>query len=113
MKMPTAETDLIETSILVQPEMAESPVVHRATVVSLSKTKTGTLLHRCLCLWVLALALYQFSETTADPDLWGHIVFGQQMLKSHAVERTEMYSWTANGQPFINHEYGADLIIGG
>src|SRR6266496_751597 len=59
---------------------------------------------------VWLLALYQFSETTADPDLWGHVVFGQQMLKARAVERTEIYSWTVNGQPFVNHEYGADLI---
>jgi hypothetical protein len=61
---------------------------------------------------VWALAIYQLSETTVDPDLFGHVVFGQQMLKAGAVQKTEIYSWTANGQPFINHEYGADLILG-
>ena len=70
-------------------------------------------LRAALCAWVLMLAIYQLAETTADPDLWGHVVFGQQMLKAGAIERTEMYSWTAYGQPFINHEYGADLILGG
>ena len=42
------------------------------------------------------------SEARLHPHLWGHVVFGQAMLKAHAIERTEIYSWTANGQPFIN-----------
>lgn len=75
--------------------------------------KSATLTRAALLAFVWLLALYQFSETTVDPDLWGHVVFGQQMLKSRAVERADIYSWTVNGQPFINHEYGADLILGG
>ncbi len=63
------------------------------------------------CAWVLALALYQFSENTADPDLWGHVVFGRQMVQSHTILTTETFSWTAHGQPFLNHEYGFDVII--
>jgi len=74
--------------------------------------KRTFLLQTALLVFVWVLALYQFSETTVDPDLWGHVVFGQQMLKARAVERVEIYSWTVNGRPFINHEYGADLILG-
>src|SRR4051812_32968595 len=65
-----------------------------------------------LCALVWALAVYQLSETTTDPDLFGHVAFGQQMLRSSSIQTTEIYSWTAKGQPFINHEYGADLILG-
>lgn len=75
--------------------------------------KAPALARVALLAFVWILALYQFSETTVDPDLWGHVAFGQQMLKAHAIERTDLYSWTVNGQPFINHEYGADLILGG
>lgn len=71
------------------------------------------LLKACFCAWVLALAVYQFAENTADPDLFGHVVFGQQMLQDRAVAKTEIYSWTAPGQPFFNHEFLADLILGG
>jgi hypothetical protein len=74
---------------------------------------TGAPARIALLAFVWTLALYQFSESTVDPDLWGHVVFGQQMLKTRAVERVEIYSWTVNGQEFINHEYGADLILGG
>src|SRR4029077_5794513 len=49
--------------------------------------KSATLTRAALLAFVWLLALYQFSETTVAPDLWGHVVFGQQMLKSRAVER--------------------------
>lgn len=74
--------------------------------------KRAVLTRFALLAFVWILAVYQFSETTVDPDLWGHVAFGQQMLKAHAIERADLYSWTVNGQPFINHEYGADLILG-
>src|SRR5260370_27724812 len=74
--------------------------------------KRAVLAHTALLVFVWVLAIYQFSETTVDPDLWGHVVFGQHMLKARAVERVENYSWTVHGQPFINHEYCADFILG-
>jgi len=78
----------------------------------ISITKPATLTRFALIAFVWLLAIYQFSETTVDPDLWGHVVFGQQMLKARAVERADLYSWTVKDQSFINHEYGADLILG-
>jgi hypothetical protein len=65
------------------------------------------------CALVLLLAIYQFSENTADPDLWGHVIFGQEMLQSHGIPKAEMYSWTAAGQPWINHESIAEISLGG
>jgi len=65
------------------------------------------------CALVVLLAAFQFSENTADPDLWGHIVFGQQMLQTGAIPRAEIYSWTAQGQPWINHEWLSEIVLGG
>jgi hypothetical protein len=62
---------------------------------------------------VALLAAFQFSENTVDPDLWGHIVFGRQILQSGAIPKVEMYSWTAHGQPWINHEWLAEVALGG
>src|ERR1044071_5736331 len=90
----------------------DSQIEPAVSVRSAPTAKSPPLVRIALLAFVWLLALYQFSETTVDPDLWGHVVFGQHMLKAHAVERTEMYSWTVHGQPFINHEYGADLILG-
>jgi hypothetical protein len=63
------------------------------------------------CAAVLLLAVFQFSENTVDLDLWGHLVYGQQMLHSGAIPRTDIYSWTAYGQPWINHEWIAEIIL--
>ena len=73
---------------------------------------SARLLPIALGIWVFALAFFQFSENTVDPDLWGHVVFGRHMLQSGVVEKSEIYSWTARGRPFVNHEFGADLIFG-
>jgi len=88
----------------------EQPII---SADSRAIAKSAALTRMALLAFVWVLAVYQFSETTVDPDLWGHVVFGQQMLKAHAVERVDLYSWTVHNQPFINHEYGADLILGG
>ena len=63
------------------------------------------------CAAVLLLAVFQFSENTVDLDLWGHLVFGQHMLHSGAIQKTDIYSWTAYGQPWINHEWIAEIIL--
>jgi hypothetical protein len=63
------------------------------------------------CAAVLLLAVFQFSENTADLDLWGHLVYGQHMLHSGAIPKTDVYSWTAQGQPWINHEWIAEIIL--
>jgi hypothetical protein len=70
------------------------------------------LLRLSFCVLVVLLAIFQFSENTADPDLWGHVVFGQEMMQTHSIPKTEMYSWTAHGQPWVNHECLAEISLG-
>lgn len=61
---------------------------------------------------VLALVFYNFAENTADPDLWGHTLFGQEMIASHTLPKTEPYSWTTHQGPWINHEVLAEIALG-
>jgi hypothetical protein len=63
------------------------------------------------CAFVAMLAVFQFSENTADPDLWGHIIFGRQIMHSGSIPRTEIYSWTAKEHPWINHEWLAEIAL--
>src|SRR5579884_1102536 len=88
--------------------------VHEAGAVSQNAATNGgaRFFKRAFYAWVILLALFQFSENTADPDLWGHVVFGQEMLSTHSIPRTEMYSWTAAGQPWFNHEVIAEISLG-
>jgi len=39
------------------------------------------------CALVALLAVFQFSENTADPDLWGHIVYGRQILLTGIIPK--------------------------
>lgn len=64
------------------------------------------------CASVLALALYQFSENTADPDLWAHTMVGEHLLLTGKLQKVEPYSWTAPGTPWINHELLAEAALG-
>ncbi len=70
-------------------------------------------------LWNISLTLLTagvfaavFSRTTADPDLWGHLRFGLDILHSGSVTRVDPYSYLTAGQVWINHEWLAELLFG-
>ncbi len=54
---------------------------------------------------------YFFSFVTADTDLWGHIKFGEHLWLSKAFARTDIYSYTAYGREWINHEWLSELLM--
>ena len=70
--------------------------------------KTFNLLIRIL---VYSSAFYFFSFVTADTDLWGHIKFGKDMWDAMAFQRVDIYSYTAFGSEWINHEWLSELIM--
>lgn len=59
----------------------------------------------------VSAAIYFFSFITADPDLWGHIKFGEDIWKAKSLVRVDPYSFTAYGQPWINHEWLSEIIF--
>jgi hypothetical protein len=61
---------------------------------------------------VLCLAVFQFSENTADPDLWSHVFFGTQFIHTGKPTTTDYYSWTAYGKPSFDHEYLGEALFG-
>jgi hypothetical protein len=69
-------------------------------------------LRRAFVFCVLSFALFHFSENTVDTDLWGHVLFGQEFLRTGHLARTDPYSWTAPGHPWINHEVVAEAALG-
>jgi hypothetical protein len=60
---------------------------------------------------VVCLAIFQFSENTADPDLWSHVFFGTQFVQTGKPTTTDFYSWTAYGQPSFDHEYLGEAVL--
>jgi hypothetical protein len=63
----------------------------------------------CLAL-LLGFSLLTFSPLVADPDLWGHVRFGQDLWKTGRIIRPDVYSYLTEDQPWINHEWLAEAI---
>jgi hypothetical protein len=61
---------------------------------------------------VLAATFFSASRTMADPDLWGHVRFGQDILASREIPQTDSYSYLSGGHPWINHEWLTEVIFG-
>ncbi|QDU58672.1 hypothetical protein [Aeoliella mucimassa] len=60
-----------------------------------------------LALWVgCAVAL---SLNFTDPDLWGHVTYGQEVIRDGHLHRTATHTFTAEGYPWVNHENIAEL----
>jgi hypothetical protein len=60
---------------------------------------------------VLAVA-FLASWTIADPDLWGHVRFGLDILAEGAIPREDPYSFTSD-LPWINHEWLSEVTMAG
>jgi len=70
--------------------------------------KAFTILLRILA---YSSAVYFFSFITADVDLWGHIQFGKDMWDAEAFQWVDVYSYTAFGAQWINHEWLSELVM--
>ena len=60
---------------------------------------------------LLALAvMFMSAGTTGDPDLWGHVRFGQDILAQGAVRLADTYSFTAD-RAWVNHEWLSEVLM--
>jgi hypothetical protein len=87
-----------------------------ATTPSGSKQNSGlgfqeTILPILIRIFVYCSALYFFSFVTADTDLWGHIIFGKDLWAIKAFQRIDLYSFTALGSEWVNHEWLSELMM--
>jgi len=46
----------------------------------------------------------------ADPDLWGHVRFGQDILAAGAIVKVDPYSFTSDRE-WVNHEWLAEVAM--
>ena len=67
-------------------------------------------LDRGLLLVVLLCCGVALSKNYADPDLWGHVTYGRDLLREGLPETTT-YSYTASGRRWINHENLSEILL--
>ncbi len=69
--------------------------------------KTSTAL-----IWVVCLFL-TCTVTIADPDLWGHTLYGLRAIEQHVlVEYTDPFCYTEPDAIWVNHEWFSELSFG-
>lgn len=66
--------------------------------------------YKILCIVALALILLNYA---GDNDTWFHLRIGQELLESKSFIRTEIFSFSANGEPWLNHEWPFQLGLYG
>src|SRR5262245_39968098 len=86
--------------------MIDNPPKTSRTHARQSEEAAGVLIIR---LTLLALLLGGLARSWADPDLWGHVRFGGDIIGS-GIPRTDHYSFTSDIS-WINHEWLAEVLM--
>ena len=60
-------------------------------------------------IWAVVIAI--LSYTVADPDLWGHVKFGMDIVSQGSIPRIDPYSFTSD-RVWINHEWLSEVVFG-
>ncbi len=68
-----------------------------------------------LLLTILFIFFFGFfifrSSVVQDPDFGWHRQFGNQVLVTHTIPVTDLYSYTMPNYHFVNHEWGMDILM--
>ncbi len=75
-----------------------------------ARTQPLALLPVWVGLGVYALLLMVGSSLLNDPDTYWQITIGQWILDNHALPRTDIYSFTMHGQPWISTQWLAQVL---
>jgi hypothetical protein len=63
---------------------------------------------------VLFLGLFAMAACNViDPDVWWHLKTGQLIAQTGTVPRTDPFSYTRGGEPWVAHEWLSDLFFYG
>ena len=62
-----------------------------------------------VALWCVLLAAVTYTST--DPDLWGNVRFGLDILRDGSIPHTDAYSFTSD-HVWVNHEWLSEVFIG-
>jgi len=65
---------------------------------------------RLLPLATLLILTAFLAVTSADADLFGHLTFGRDIVRVHAVHASDPYSFTSD-RAWVNHEWLAEVIM--
>lgn len=62
---------------------------------------------------IIVVTLFTISNRFNDPDLWWHLKVGETIWTTRSIPASDMYSFTAHGHPWIDHEWLAQWSLYG
>lgn len=65
-------------------------------------------------LWLtvfVMFGLFVMSRSGADPDLWGHVTYGKEVLRDGHLHETTTWSYAVDDFRWVNHENIAELMM--
>jgi len=77
----------------------------------LSLTLKNKSIRYVIAFLIYLAAFFLFSYNYADPDLWGHIKFGEEIYNSKSFVRYDRYSYTPGLKTWLNHEWLSEVIF--
>lgn len=81
----------------------------QADLAASAQSRSASLLYRAPALILLVTAVAD-RVRIADPDLWGHVLFGRQMLEGHQLAFNP-YSYSAPNFTWLHHEWLSEVIM--
>ncbi len=82
-----------------------------AAKAEIGKGRFSFLQSRSGGLYLLLVIIIADALQYTDPDLWGHIYFGQVVLREHRVVLHDTVSYSAFGQLYRNHEWLTEVLM--
>ena len=85
--------------------------IDRRAAIAFTNAPTAESLTRYAPAAVLIAILIADSNRHSDPDLWGHVRFGQIFVAKRHLLHHDIYSYSAAGHPWRDHEWLAEVLM--
>ena len=83
-------------------------------MISSSLSEDRDLSRSTQIVWLTAIllgGLLVMSRSKADPDLWGHVQYGKEVIQDGHLHPTTTWSYAVQNYRWINHENFAELML--
>ena len=94
-------------------EQSAQPILASPSEVAIDRPATPAMLTIMKVSWVLFVLVtgsFILAMNEADPDLWGHTLYGKDWIETGRLAKTTTGSFTSIGFRWINHENLAELL---
>ena len=82
------------------------------TPVSWRKIAKAIFSFPVMCYSLLGVAVFQWcARYIAEHDIWWHMLNARYFFQNHALPRVDMYSFTAAGSPWLDHEWLSEIVF--